>query len=84
MGGLGISSGLFWTLFLLLAVWTMALKGIGLWHAARNYQRRWFIALLIINTFGLLELVYLIWFRKDRTNETRSLFEAPEASSPGT
>jgi Family of unknown function (DUF5652) len=48
-----------------LALWTLLLKGFALWHAARNKQVEWFIALLVINTIGILEIIYLIWFRKD-------------------
>lgn len=45
------------------AVWTVILKGFALWHAARHSQKWWFIALLLINTLGILEIVYLVWFR---------------------
>ena len=82
---LGISAGLFWVLLTAVALWTIVLKGFALWHAARNYQRYWFVALLIVNTFGLLELIYLIWFRADKDeSRTPSLFNTPEgpASSP--
>jgi len=44
-------------------VWTLVLKGFSLWYAARGGQKGWFVALLIINTFGILEVIYLIWFR---------------------
>lgn len=44
-------------------LWALAIKGIALWFAARNSQRNWFIALLIINSVGILELVYLFGFR---------------------
>lgn len=37
----------------------MALKGYALWHAARRNEVGWFIGLLVVNTFGILELVYL-------------------------
>lgn len=46
-----------------LALWTLILKGYALWHAARASQKNWFIALLVINTLGILEIVYLVWFR---------------------
>lgn len=52
-------------LVLVVAVWTLVVKGFALWHAARNGQKEWFIALLIINTLGILEVVYLVWFRSD-------------------
>ena len=44
-------------------VWTLVLKGFALWSAARGNQKWWFVALLVINTVGILEIVYLIWFR---------------------
>lgn len=46
-------------LLLLTTVAIIALKGYALWHAARRDDRGWFIALLIINTLGILELIYL-------------------------
>lgn len=45
-----------------LLVWAIAWKGIALWNAAKNSQRNWFIAILVINTIGLLEIVYLFGF----------------------
>ncbi len=55
-------------IFVLLALFAIAIKGYALWHAAKRNEKWWFIALLLINTLGLLELVYLIfiakiWFR---------------------
>ncbi|MEW6447294.1 MAG: DUF5652 family protein [Bacillota bacterium] len=45
--------------------WSIFWKGLALWRAARNDQRGWFIALLLINTLGLLEMLYLgIWGKK--------------------
>ncbi len=34
--------------------------------AARNNQPFWFVAMLILNTLGVIELVYLLGFRKDK------------------
>ena len=51
-------------LFAPLLVWSLAWKGMALWKAGRNNQPWWFVALLIINTVGLLEIVYLMWFQK--------------------
>jgi hypothetical protein len=50
-----------WLLFVLLiaAIWTLFWKGLGLWHAARRKDSIWFIVMLIINTLGILEIVYL-------------------------
>jgi hypothetical protein len=54
-------------LYLLIA-WSLIWKGIALWHSARNKQLVWYIALLIVNTVGILEIVYLIFFKKDKTH----------------
>ena len=48
-------------LFLVLAVWSIIWKGFALWQAAGRRQRSWFIALLILNTVGILEIVYLFF-----------------------
>ncbi|MFH0937071.1 MAG: DUF5652 family protein [Candidatus Daviesbacteria bacterium] len=49
---------------LLIVIWEFVWKGFGLWYAARNNQRNWFIAMLIINTVGILPIIYLKFFQK--------------------
>lgn len=53
-------------LLLLLWVWSYIWKGIALWHSAKNHQRNWFIVILVLNTVGILEIVYLFRFAKKR------------------
>lgn len=50
----------------LLVLWTLPWKGVALWKAARLSQRNWFIALLILNTVGILEILYIFVFSKKR------------------
>lgn len=46
--------------FLLLAVvWSVLWKGLALWRAAKRGDKWWFIAFLVINTLGILEIIYL-------------------------
>ena len=53
---------LFWSIILLAAIlWTFPWKGIALWQAARRRQLGWFIALCVINTVGVLEIVYIFF-----------------------
>ncbi len=76
MGALGL--GNITMLFIVLAVWSLIWKGVALWFAARNYQKNWFIAILILNTFGILDIIYLIGFRRDKQEGvTKSLFNNP-------
>lgn len=51
-------------LILFLVTWSIAWKGLALWHAARCRQTAWYIVLLVVNTLGILEIVYLAFFRK--------------------
>ena len=43
----------------LLIIWVLVWKGFALWRAATLRQKGWFIAILLINTLGLLEIIYL-------------------------
>jgi methionyl-tRNA synthetase len=54
------------TVLIFLTIWTTVIKAFALWYAARNNQPVWFVALLVLNTLGLLELAYLLAFRKDK------------------
>ncbi|MSR70484.1 hypothetical protein EXS62_00345 [Candidatus Kaiserbacteria bacterium] len=51
-------------LLVLCIVWSVLWKGLALWHSARRAEPAWFIALLLINTLGILEIVYLFYFAK--------------------
>ncbi|MDJ0348424.1 DUF5652 family protein [Cryobacterium sp. PH29-G1] len=42
-----------------LVAWTLAWKGASLWRAARVDSKPWFVTLLISNTFGILDAIYL-------------------------
>jgi len=50
--------------FILILLYTIPLKGVALWRAAKNNHKWWFVALLILNTLGLLELLYIFVFSK--------------------
>ena len=60
------SGPIFGVLLLPLILWSLVWKGLGLWFAAKNAQKYWFIAILILNTLGILEIAYLFYFAKKR------------------
>jgi hypothetical protein len=70
------SMAAFLPLIALAIAWTIAIKGYALWHAARAGQRNWFIALLVINSLGILEIVYLLWFREKMSTPAQSSVSA--------
>lgn len=53
----------FLPLLMIVAAWSIVLKGFALWHAAKDNEKWWFVAMLVINTLGILEIIYLVWFR---------------------
>ena len=55
-------------ILLLLSIWSLIWKGIALWKAARNKDKAWFVALLILNTAGILPIFYIFIFGKRETN----------------
>lgn len=52
--------------FLLIGIWTVLWKGLALWKSAQERQKYWFVALLVINTLGILDIIYLLFFSGDR------------------
>lgn len=51
---------------ILIILWSLPWKGVALWQAARNNQPAWFVALIIINTVGILEITYLYFFQRNK------------------
>ena len=56
-------------LFILVILWSIFWKGLALWHSARRNEPWWFLALLVINTLGILEIIYLFFFAKLKMHE---------------
>lgn len=55
---------IFLVVLITLALWDLVWKAFGLWKAARNGQIKWFIAILIVNSVGILPIIYLQFFQK--------------------
>ena len=59
---------------IVLCIWSLAWKGVALWYAAKHKQKAWFVTLLVVNTVGILEILYLLSFcpeGRDDAGETR-------------
>lgn len=50
----------FISVMLVLAIWEIAWKGVALWRAAQRKQTGWFVAMLILNTAGILPIIYVL------------------------
>ena len=47
-------------------VWSLVWKGWSLWLAARRGEKLWFLALLLINSLGILEIIYIFLVAKQK------------------
>jgi hypothetical protein len=56
-------------IILLAVLWALPWKGVALWKAARLNDKKWFIALLVVNTLGLLEILYIFIFSRKKRNQ---------------
>lgn len=50
--------------FVVLMIWSLVWKGFALWRSAELRQKWWFIAFLVINTAGILEIIYIFLIAK--------------------
>jgi hypothetical protein len=64
-------SWLIWLPFIIiaLAIWSVFWKGLALWHSARRAQPWWFGFMLILNTLGLLEIIYIFGVAKVKADK---------------
>jgi len=60
-------------------VWSLAWKGASLWHAAKDGSKPWFVALLVSNTLGVLDAVYLFGVRAGGRRARRAQRESGDA-----
>ena len=61
-------------IIVLVVLWTLPWKGLALWKAAKNSNKKWFIALLILNTLAILEILYIFVFGKKKSDVHLALF----------
>ncbi len=69
MYGNGLVPGWAISMLPLLILWSIFWKGLALWHSAQRGKQWWFFAFLVLNTLGVLEIVYLFGFAKLQANE---------------
>jgi hypothetical protein len=52
-------------LIVLILIWSLAWKGVALWRSAGLRHKYWFISILIVNTLGILEMIYLFFVARN-------------------
>lgn len=80
-GMMGIGLPIFGSLFVLVILWSLVWKGLALWRAAKRDDMWWFIAFLVLNTLGILEIIYLFAVTGAKISDfTRPTTHEPKAN----
>lgn len=66
---LGISPEMFVVIIVFIGIWELVWNGLALWKSAQNRDKGWFIAMLLINDLGILEMLYYFVFSKKETQQ---------------
>lgn len=67
---MGVGMAIFVIFVVLISIWEAIWKGIGLWKSAKKGHLIWFVCMFIFNTLGILPILYIYVFSKDKTKVT--------------
>ena len=65
-----ILGGIFFPLLVLMIVWEFVWKLIAMWKAARKDSPIWFVVLAIVNSLGILSILYIYVFSEMKSKRT--------------
>ncbi|VVB83089.1 Uncharacterised protein [uncultured archaeon] len=60
------------TILILIMIWSSVWKLFALWTAARKNSVVWFVVLALVNTVGILEILYIFVFSKMKQSQRSS------------
>jgi hypothetical protein len=61
-------------LLLVLFLWAIPWKIYAVWLAVKHNHKQWFVALIILNTVGILEIFYVFRIAKKSWTEVKEDF----------
>ncbi|KKT01095.1 MAG: hypothetical protein UV76_C0002G0008 [Candidatus Nomurabacteria bacterium GW2011_GWA2_43_15] len=61
-------------IFILILLWALFWKGCALWVASKNNQKGWFWIILVLNTVGILEIIYIFAVMKKKWSDLKEIF----------
>ena len=77
-GYLGVSLNTLVIILAIVSIWSLIWKGLALWKSARRRQIVWFIIFLLVNTVGILEILYIYVFSELRKSKQEPKKEKPK------
>ena len=64
-------------LFVAIAIWSFVWKLLSMWKSARKKQVGWFIVLALLNTVGILQILYYFFFSEMKISKTKVVKKKP-------
>ena len=74
---LGVSMTTAIVILTIIGLWSLVWKGLALWKSSKRNQLVWFVVLLVINTAGILEILYIFVF-----SELGKISKQPKSKKP--
>jgi hypothetical protein len=59
-------------LFIIALIWGSVWKFLALWKSARKGSTVWFVIFALVNTMGILEILYIFIFSERKKNNFRA------------
>lgn len=64
--------------------WSLAWKCYSAWLAANRREKKWFVALVVFNTVGILDMIYVFFIAKKKWSDVTSSGKRLFAKKPTT
>ena len=74
MGSLALLQSSPWLIFIII-IWVLPWKAYALWTAAKRDHKIWFIVIMIVNTFAILEILYVFLVAKRTPKDILRVFK---------
>jgi len=56
-------------------IWVLPWKAYSVWTASKRNEKGWFIALVMLNTFGILEIFYIFFIAKKKWSDIQGVLK---------
>jgi hypothetical protein len=61
-------------IILITILWVLPWKIYALWIASKNNHKIWFVVFVLVNTLGILEIIYIFGIAKKTWHEVKTAF----------
>ena len=58
----------------IVVAWSLAWKCYSVWTAVKSGHKKWFVALILLNTWGILDMIYIFYVAKKKWPEVKATF----------